>query len=255
MSTFNALHVTLFKKLTSVQLNEVIVNELGLELLQLLEENQIIIDKNKLLHEASIKGRLDIVIYLKDKGVDLHQGEDDAFRFATFHNHLNLSKYLLEHGANINSYCGDALKCSIMYKNLSKVKFLIDNGANINLLMMNDYKKAIQINNLEILQLLSGKRISDCIGDNHEITIKLKEYLINIKIPKIYYGIKSKDKQDISFPDILEIQKDDYYHYVYLLEGITNDMKNKEELMEQLVTSFNTGDNKVTGPEFYIMYV
>ena len=251
MDLLKLLCANLVTILKPEDLTKLIISHKDIELLNTIYElDQSKVNKETLLHEASISGRLDIIIYLKDKGVDIHRLQDDAFRWACGKGHLDIVEYLFKDTINIEELNGDALRASVAFKNPKITKFLLDNGANINVLESLHYKSAIEGGFLEIL---CQKEISDKIKPTDEVNINLQNYVKMTKSLKSYYGIKSSIKQEISFPDIVEIQKDNEYYYVYVMQGEIKDLKGKEELMSQLITSFNTGENKVTGPEFYML--
>lgn len=72
-----------------------------------------------------------------------------------------------------------------------------------------------------------------------------------IKICNSYYGVKCSKKQTITFPEIIEIEKDNSYYYVYLIEGKVVNLSNKEVTMNNIVELLKSGDSQIEGPMFY----
>lgn len=238
-------------KSTQDQLCKIILHNNGLDFLKKLEENNITVDNDILLHQAAVTGRLDIIIYLKEKGVDLHCKYDDAFRFAAFHDHLDIVEYLLKDGADINSRKDDGLRACVNSNKLNMVKFLLDNGADINQIEEKSYKNAIEKNNVDLLKILSQKGISDKVKKSTSFAINLYKYLEIVKIVHYYYGVKCSKKQTITFPEIIEIEKDNSYYYVYLTEGKVVNLINKEVTMNIIVELLKSSDSQIEGPMFY----
>lgn len=147
-------------KSSQEDLCKIVVQNNGLYFLKKLEENNVTVDNLKLLHQASVTGRLDIIIHLKEKGVNIHNLTDDAFRFSAFEGHLDIAEYLLKDGADINAMEGNALKACVSHRKIDIVKFLLDNGADINYLEETAYKILIEKDRIEMLKLLSQKSTS-----------------------------------------------------------------------------------------------
>jgi len=83
------------------------------------------------LRYASDNGRLDIVRYLVEKGVNIHTCNDYALKHASEYGHLPVVQYLLENGVNIHVENDYALRIASSKGNLHIVRFLVENGADI----------------------------------------------------------------------------------------------------------------------------
>ena len=55
------------------------------------------------------RGHLEVVKYLVERGVDIHQDDDYALSLAVTHRHLGIVKFLVENGANIHNNDDEAL--------------------------------------------------------------------------------------------------------------------------------------------------
>lgn len=81
-------------------------------------------NSNLLLDISCEEGCFDTVKYLVEKGVDIHDGKDYAFRICSRYGHLEIVKYLLEKGADIN-YVPTAIQFASSYKHVHVVNFLL----------------------------------------------------------------------------------------------------------------------------------
>lgn len=105
----------------------------------------------------------------------------------------------------------DINNIDIKNKDRSIIKFIIDRHLSfttkiISLLLERNYK-------------FTDDDIKAC--ETHKEIQKLL-LVYNVIEYKYYYGVVSKDKINITFPNIIEIQKEDKYYYVYLLETHNN---------------------------------
>ena len=78
---------------------------------------------NKQIEKACKVGDLVEVKRLKASGVDIHAGDDLAFRWASLKGHLNIVKYLVENGADIHSCDDCALRWSSEKGHLDVVNY------------------------------------------------------------------------------------------------------------------------------------
>ena len=89
----------------------------------------------KYLKRASVKGRLDQVIFSVLKGANIHDtdfmGEEHAVRLAVEFGHVAVVKYLVSQGANIRILNDYPLKVAAYNGHLEVVKYLVSLGADI----------------------------------------------------------------------------------------------------------------------------
>lgn len=89
------------------------------------------VDTEYILRWASSVGKVNLVKFLIEKGVDIHACNDYALRFAARNNNLEVVKLLIEKGANIHADNDFAFKWACENKNIEVIKYLIEKGANI----------------------------------------------------------------------------------------------------------------------------
>ena len=87
--------------------------------------------KNKALNFASINGKLPLVRYLVEQGVNVTAQNNEAVIYASEKGHLSVVKYLTEHGADITAQNNLALRWASEKGHLEIVKYLIENGVDI----------------------------------------------------------------------------------------------------------------------------
>jgi ankyrin repeat protein len=86
-------------------------------------------NKHNALTYASYNNDILLVKYLVEKGIDIHNEDDWAFRLAVSYNHIEIVKYLLEKGANINAGYGIGLFNAVLKGYKEIVSFMVENGA------------------------------------------------------------------------------------------------------------------------------
>ena len=90
------------------------------------------------LHSASFKGRLQVVRYLLQHGVDVNirdSGEDTPFLLASWRGHSDVAKCLLEHGADVelrDQLDNTPLNLAARYGQFDAVRFLLEHNADFN---------------------------------------------------------------------------------------------------------------------------
>ncbi len=86
---------------------------------------------DKALRWAADNGHSPLVTYLVEQGADIHAVADYAIRWAAKNGHLLVVIYLVKKGANIHSNYVDALRSAAKYGHLPVVTYLVENGAHI----------------------------------------------------------------------------------------------------------------------------
>jgi len=81
---------------------------------------------------ASSDGRLEIITWLIEKGIDVCVNKNRALKCASGNGHLDIVKLLVEHGADIHDNYDEALYMASKNKHDSVIDYLVENGANIN---------------------------------------------------------------------------------------------------------------------------
>lgn len=108
-------------------------------------------DINLLFMTAALKGDLESVKYLVNRGADIHYNRDFAFMGAIENGHLNVVKYFLEKGVDINAFNSAPLLEAVKHGRLNIVMYLVESGAEINPWSIS---KAIEGNYWDIVKYL-----------------------------------------------------------------------------------------------------
>lgn len=232
-----------------------------------LSENKIGI---KLLNKACELGNVEKINWLLDNEVDVNSldGQEFPLRQAIRNfgkDNVETIQLLLNRGANVNlqnNIGGTALMNACCPYNISKhnnqiIKLLVDSGANINhnnnsrwaslRYICTNYKSDTSLAPESINLLLDhGAEITDDVYST--ATSLAKEILDNYK-SKMYFGVESKEKMDINFPDIIEKQKDGVYYYVCVMNMDKNsysfsDTKTWDNQLA-IFRSFKLGEPKI----------
>lgn len=185
-------------------------------------------NKIKYFREACINGNLDLVKFMVENGADIQENKNYPIQFAIAHRHLEIVKYLIEKGANVLNDDNLALRRASSNGHLEVVKLLIEHGADVKTCDNYSIERASKNGHLEVVKILidHGAEVTDEIINNAKDNVK--EYLKSIK-NIVYYGFVSKDKLDIKLPDLLEINKNNQYYYVYKMTRCDCDNQGGEE--------------------------
>lgn len=105
---------------------------------------------------ASKHGHLEIVKYLVEKGVDIHDDTEALLFYAADNGHLEIVKYLVEKGADIHVYEDEAFRWASRNGYYDIVKYLVEYGVDIH--VQNDFalKGAKQNNHTKIVEYLES---------------------------------------------------------------------------------------------------
>lgn len=146
-----------------------------------------------------------------------------ACRYIDVCSNIETVKLLLEHGADINLQNKSGLSALMILCALPKTSIMINEAIKL-LLSKNPNLELQDLNNetvletiteypekIEIIKLLLEKGADPSKVEYSGNNTIIKE-LLNSK--QLYFGVKSEEKKDINFPDITEIQKDNFYYYV-----------------------------------------
>ena len=104
--------------------------------------------------EMAKTGDLKGLLFMKERGADIHIHNDLPLRWACEHGHLSIVKYLVEQGANIHTYEEDALRRTSRNGRFPVVKFLVEQGANIHAEDDEALESASHEGHLEIVMFL-----------------------------------------------------------------------------------------------------
>ena len=103
---------------------------------------------------ASFEGQLPVVKYLVGKGANMHINNEEALRTASLHGHFDVVKYLVDQGADVNGQNGDALSLASAHGNLDIVKYLVEHGAEVHINNDDAIKWARKNGHTEVLNYL-----------------------------------------------------------------------------------------------------
>jgi len=148
---------------------------------------------NRALIIGAENGHLKVVRYLVENGANIHTTNDYALRYSAKNGHLNVVKYLVENGANISAGHDYALRKSAENGHLEVVRYLVEKGANIH-----DYvlRKSIENNHLEIVKYLAEQgKIQDRDENYNNYVFSLSVEVGNLEIAKYYF----ENGADINF--------------------------------------------------------
>jgi ankyrin repeat protein len=121
-----------------------------------------------LLTWVGCNGYLEILKYLVENGINIHEGEESCFRQACYYGQLEIVKYLVENGANIRVRDDEGLIWACDGRGISEdkklaiVKYLVENGADINAQEGLALKYASSVGHLEIARYLVENGAKEC---------------------------------------------------------------------------------------------
>ena len=121
--------------------------------------------KNNLIF-ACKKGCTSAVIYLVERGADIHYGTEWAIRMAAHYGHLDVVKYLVGVGADIRANDDEALQNAAQYGRLDVVKFLVEKGADIHAKNDLALRWAAENGYLDVVKYLVEKGANVHAGDD-----------------------------------------------------------------------------------------
>lgn len=182
-------------------------------LFQYLIDNNIC-SKESIIGKAVYLNKTELIKHLlANYELDIHTDEDYMLRIAIYNNNLDLINYLIDKGADVNH---DRVINNVLSSNSVKIyKLMIEKGMKHN---KNDYIS------YEIRKYIEEQEKEQAIG--------------------MYFGIQSATKLDIILPNLLEIQRDNKYYYVYKLTKNTIDKKfsledqiQRKNILESVVKS------------------
>lgn len=195
-----------------------------LDLVKFLIEHGVDIQSNNNdILEAAFEGNnIDIIKFLIEKGAELQARLNTFMYIACGNNNMKLVKLLMNNGFDIKNVVY-SINVSCEYGHLNLVKFFIEQGADVNqsLLLcsvrfvsgtdekndrLNLVKFLVEEKNLEITEEV----IKLCHSGNRDI----KSYLEH-RTNMVYYGIVSNKQLEIQLPELVEINKNNKYYYVY----------------------------------------
>jgi hypothetical protein len=82
-----------------------------------------------MLSDGHLNGRLEVVKYLVEKGVDFRARDNEAVRWASESGHLEVVKYLIEKGADFKADNNYAIRHASDNGHLKVTKYLVEMGA------------------------------------------------------------------------------------------------------------------------------
>jgi len=122
---------------------------------------------NSALRLASREGRLDDIKRLITAGVDVHDKNEKALRWAFKNHYLSIFTYLVESGNNFNSPTGPRiwdeyfLRISCREGRIDFIKYLLVHGADVHARDNDAFRWALRGNHKEIMNYLveNGARV------------------------------------------------------------------------------------------------
>jgi len=179
---------------------------------------------------AAEEGKLEIVKYLFEQGVDIHKWNEYALKWSAYNGHLEVAKFLVEHGAD-KSNCR-VLSDVIIQGHLDIAKYLIEANGYISPWLV---EHASRLGRLELVKYLVGKganvqatdagapltaaarfghiEVVKCLVEagadihyNYEEALRLAAYKNEVEIVK-YLLEKGADPRQVDYEDLVANRK------------------------------------------------
>jgi ankyrin repeat protein len=205
---------------------------------------------------ATMKGSVEDVKDLLEKGANVHTNNDNALRIASKNGNLEIVKLLLDNGADVNAkklFDSEALINASEKGNLEIVKLLLGKGANIH--AENDYALRLASENgyLEIVKLLieKGARVN-AVNDEALINASRRGYTEIVKLllkNKAYVNARNGYALDIaSYNGHLEVVRlllENGAHIYYYGDPLNNAVQKNYPQIVQLLIDYGANFSKV----------
>lgn len=208
---------------------------------------------NSILNCAFEGNNIDIVKFLIEKGAKLESYLNELMYIACGNNNMKLVKLLVNNGFNIKND-RFSINAACEYGYLDLVKFFIEQGADVKqslLLSSVRFLSSTDKKNerLELVKFLVEEKnleiTKDVINLCHSCNKEIKSYLEQ-RTSMVYYGIVSNKQLEIQLPELVEINKNNKYYYVY--KGIISkdegyvipELMIKHNLLTSIVSSITT---------------
>lgn len=190
------------------------------------------------------------------------QGKDEINRFFSYtlddNMDVEIFKFFIEEiGVDETYNNGILLRIAVSNKLQDIIKYLVEERkVDINLRdgFRNPIGNAYRAGNLELMKYLIEHGADINTIDLSENEGECKAYIeailnppVTPHIPKLYFGIKVVEKLECSFPGLVEIEEDNKYYYVFLIEG----PQTKETLLSRFAVFKQLKEDTVA--EFYLL--
>lgn len=84
---------------------------------------------NSCLVDAGSNGHTDVVMFLIERGADVHYNNDQCLRWSCRNGHIDTVLMLCDHGADVHAEDDEALRWSALHGNAGVVEVLLSHGA------------------------------------------------------------------------------------------------------------------------------
>lgn len=160
-------------------------------------------------------------------------------------------KYLISKGGDINVNNDICLESACANNNIKNMKLLLENGAKFN---TRTITLILKDNDIEMYQLMVNNGVKVVNDGTYYINPTILEYMKNQEEQdkSMYYGVESTNKLDIKFPELLELEKNGKYYYVYKFTK-TDDkfILDKEEIRKEIMKHLTKLFSLDTACSFY----
>lgn len=208
----------------------------------LFEEIPCVVKQDSVIHETT-----DITVRLKSGDFSLFQyfidndiiSRESLLAKASYLNKTELIKHLItNYQVDLHIFEEYPLSMAVVCENLDLINYLINKGADVN---NNRVIDKVLTSSVNIYKLMIEKGMKH--DKNRFMLGNIRKY-IEEQEKGMYFGIQSATKLDIILPNLLEIQRDNKYYYVYkLTKNATNtrflfeDQIQRKNILESVVKS------------------
>lgn len=174
-------------------------------------------------------------------------------RFCRSYNDFNQEdiKYLISKGADINVNNDICLESACDNNNIKNMKLLLEHGAKFN---TSTIARILRRGDVEMYQLMVNNGVEVVKYGTYYINPTIFEYMKRQKEQdkSMYYGVQSTNKLNIKFPELLEIEKNGKYHYVYKFTKVDEKfILDKEEVRKEIMKHLSKLFSLDTACSFY----
>ena len=218
-------------------------NENYYDVLDLPENEEINDLGNAALHRATSAGNLEIVKYLLEIGVDINvigNHSVTAAELAAIRGRLNVLEYLAEKGASLEPHVSDdgseknSLFYAIQHKHLEVVQFLVEHGVKL-IVPEGEEDCTRSVDDEEINKLIEAGRWADNVEDNtNDFDVEMRDIIVS----RLIHRLSMEDDVSIKGNLLEKLKicsgcKNTHYNYSQLKQFFCN--KLPENLSDKLI--------------------